>query len=317
MSTSITINYDTLENICNKSKSYMEALEEIKCSLNSINTLVEYCKGETAQELLNCHEDLQNNLIEVLTEVRDINSIFENYTNDMQSIIPAKDSSSNILIDRDNIWRNIENICGACEVINTLEYSVGAFRGLPSFNLTDEEKSNQESNYKNLENIWSIIKKYGNILSQYEDEMKNLFNTKILDFDETDSNYRNSAKSQLHDKYADTWTSVRNCVFNGGKTEFDIWKKHFDLVKNFITKVNMLAYESQEIEQNDTEFSVSVITAGVTGDEPDWAKDNIDYKDKFKSGVQQLLYDSSIVANGLCQSKSDAYQEEAVVYCIG
>jgi hypothetical protein len=318
LKTDIRINYSVLEEIRDNIKKYKDAIETIKIVLSSVNKKLE---GENEGQAINAlkviHTELKTDLEGCQGELDDLYNIFNGYISEMQDIIKPINPTEIMQVDRTDIWWNMESIFGNCDGVGLLKFNIGAFRSLPNFFKSEEEKANEESNSRKLEEIWDIIKIYKDKLDDNKDEMQSLFNNKIVPYEDKDDEYQTRAAG-LHSKYSNTWESIIELNNKACDILENTVKGAFDSLVALVTGLVALAeYCLVKGVLTNSGSGQAITIMQEAGDVPEWLQGSIDRSNEFDKGILAIVKDPTLIAEGIAQSSSDAYEEKGIAYCIG
>jgi len=306
----IRINYSVLERISLNIKKYKDAIETICQVLSFVNSKLEAeNQGEAIEALKENYSELEGDLEGCQEELNDLYTIFDGYINEMQDIIRPVSSSSMMQVDRNDIWCNMESIFQACDEVGILKINVGTGMSLPNLFQSDEEKANAEKNSRMMEDIGDDIKYCYNRLNDNKDELKNIYDKKIVPYENKDDEYSNKA-GKLYFKYTNTWESTVESVKDFGLTAVDLGKGLVNLAGDVLKGGYGLA-----------KGAVVVVGAGAavklmmeTGDAPDCLKKCITETKGYGKTVSSVLKDPVILAEGMAQSASDTVEEKGIAY---
>ncbi|WP_185966749.1 hypothetical protein, partial [Clostridium sp. HBUAS56017] len=268
MISDIKVNYAIIGDLRDKIATYKSAIETMEESLNNINSRLETeNSGEAVAALISKHEDLKGDISACKGELEDLYKLFSGFHDEMTGIIHPMSYGALMRVDRDDIWWNMQSIIGACTGIGIIRYNVSTYRSFPSFSDSKEEKENQERNYRKIEEIWDIIDSYKSGFDSDIGYMNNLFNSKVVPYEEMDNNYASRAH-ETYTRYVTTWERIVDGItdFYEGVANFvdGVIKSVEDLIKGLVELVKGVAVYAVG--------AVAVVISKVTGDTPDWLK---------------------------------------------
>jgi hypothetical protein len=309
----LKVNYSIIGNIRDKIATYKSAIEVMEESLNNIKSRLETeNSGEAVAALISKHEDLQGDIDSCKGELEDLFNLFSGYHDEMTGIISPKNYSSIMQVDRDDIYWNMESIFGACDAVGMIRYKVSTYRSFPSFSDTDEEKENQERNYSKMEEIWSIINSYKSRFDEDKDDMANLFNNKIVPYEDKDDEYASRA-GNVYDKYASSWERM-------GKFCLDVYEAKENLKKALGKCIEGSFLGIFKLQNQVYDYAIggiAVLVSKVTGDTPDWLEESEETFYKDNETIRAVIDDPTVIVEGMAQQASDAKDEKGIVYCVG
>ncbi|MEF2115455.1 hypothetical protein, partial [Clostridium frigoriphilum] len=310
MKRDIRINYSVLERISLNIKKYKTAIETIKEVLRFVNTkLQNENKGEAIEALKENYSELKGDIEGCQEELNDLYTIFDGYINEMQDIIRPVNSSSMMQVDRNDIWLNMESIFRACDEVGMLKINVGTGMSLPNLFQSDEEKANAQKNSNMMEDIGDDIKYCYNRLNDKKDELKNIYDKKIVPYENMDDEYSNKA-GRLYFKYTNTWESTVESVKDFGITGINFGKGLFNLGADVLKGGYGIAKGAVVIAG----AGVAMKSMMETGDAPDCLKTCITETKGYGKTVSSVLKDPVILAEGMAQSASDTVEEKGIAY---
>jgi len=306
----IRINYSVLERISLNIKKYKNAIETIRQVLSFVNSKLEAeNQGEAIEALKENYSELEGNLEGCQEELNDLYTIFDGYINEMQDIIRPVSSSNMMQVDRNDIWWNMESIFRACDEVGILKINVGTGMSLPNLFQSDEEKANEQKNSRMMEDIGDDIKYCYNRLNDNKDDLKNIYDKKVVPYENKDDEYSDKA-GKLYFKYTNTWERTVESVKDFGLTGINIGKGLVNLAADVLKGGYGLA-----------KGAVVIVGAGAamksmmeTGDAPDCLKQCITKTEGYGKTVSSVLKDPVILAEGMAQGASDTVEEKGIAY---
>lgn len=317
MRSNIKINYSILKEITQKTYDYKAALEEIDETINNINVMLqENNSGESIDALKECYEDLKGNLESCYNEVSEIHKVFDEYITEMTSIIKPKNESIAMVVGRTDIYMNMKSIIGDCRTGAMIMSNAGTYRSLPNLFESDEEKENAKSNYNKVQEIWQIIRRYETLLNDDIDELNNLFNTKVVTYEDMDDTFKGRA-SQLYDEQSTLTEKIRTGLMFYAESKWNEGKGIFNSIKDGIIGLYELLTLKQKITFDIGGALLGYFCISVTGDAPDVLQDCMDTVDSNIETAKALLKDPMLLGESIAQGILDAYENEGLSYCTG
>ena len=312
MKRDIRINYSVLERISLNIKKYKTAIETIKEVLGFVNSKLEAeNQGKAIEALKGNYSELEGDLEGCQEELNDLYTVFDGYINEMQDIIRPVSSSSMMQVDRNDIWCNMQSIFQACDEVGMLKINVGTGMSLPSLFQSDEEKANVQKNSRMMEDIGDDIKYCYNRLKDNKDELKNIYDKKVVPYENKDDEYSNKA-GRLYFKYTNNWESIVEEGKDFALTTVDLGKGLVNLAGDVLKGGYGLAKGSEVV----VGAGVGVVIKSMmgTGDAPDCLKKCITETKGYGKTVSSVLKDPVILAEGMAQSASDTVEEKGIAY---
>ena len=312
MKRDIRINYSVLERISLSIKKYKNAIETIKEVLSFVNTkLQSENQGEAIEALKENYSELEGDLEGCQEELNDLYIVFDGYINEMQDIIRPVSSSSMMQVDRNDIWCNMESIFQACDEVGMLKINVGMGMSFPSLFQSDEEKANVQKNSRMMEDIGDDIKYCYNRLNDNKDELKNIYDKKVVPYENKDDEYSSKA-GKLYFKYTNTWESIVEEGKDFALTTVDLGKGLVKLAGDVLKGVDGIVKGSEVVVG--AGLGVVIKSMMGTGDTPDCLKKCITETKGYGKTVSSVLKDPVILAEGMAQSASDTVEEKGIAY---
>ena len=121
MKRDLKINYSVLSSVVNNLKQYKENVESIDGILKSINEKLENENdGKAIKALEGKYDKIKSQIDSCKEEVSDLYDIFNNYINDMTSIIKPIDDKEVMRVSRNDIYWNKWSISRACDKVGSM-----------------------------------------------------------------------------------------------------------------------------------------------------------------------------------------------------
>lgn len=313
MKRDIKVNYGVLQSIVDNLSQYKKALENMDSTLKRINTKLENENdGEAVNALKNKYKEIKGQLDSCHEEVSDLYDIFNNYIIDMTGIIKPKNYDAMMRVSRNDIYWNMETIISACSGVMMTRRNAAVFRSFPSPFASNEEKAAERRNGNKLEEIYSDIISYGQKLMNDVSDMQNLYNKKIIPYENMDDTYKSKAKS-VYSKYTNFLEGLKTNLTAIGVGAVDLVKGVaasliglvkgvWDLVKGVVTYLGA---------------GIGIACTTVFGDAPDCLKNCKAKAEEYNKTIGAILKDPFLIVEGISQNVNDAYEEKGICYVTG
>ena len=232
----------------------------------------------------------------------------------MQSVIAPVDGEQTMVVDRNDIWFNMQSILSACDRIAAMVYNVNVpWLGTTYTAFAKEEVKEKETKYYNkLEEVQQKIqKKYQDSIAGYKDELVKLYEDKVIVYENTDDVYASKVSKDYYPKYTSLGEGILNVFewlgdavtgFVGGVIEGVIGV--IDGIGEFLFGIGEFAVSE----------CVVLVNKGMGSEPPDWALKNVK---GMKEQVGAILDDPMLLVEGMAQGISDTYESEGIWYCAG
>ncbi|MBU3102437.1 MULTISPECIES: hypothetical protein [Clostridium] len=162
-----------------------------------------------------------------------------------------------------------------------------------------------------MEDIGDDIKYCYNRLNDNKDDLKNIYDKKIVPYENKDDEYSNKA-GKLYFKYTNTWESIVDDGKDFGITGINFGKGLFNLGADVLKGGYGLAKGAVVIAG--AGVGVAMKSMMETGDAPDCLKTCITKTEGYGKTVSEVLKDPIIIAEGMAQSASDTVEEKGIAY---
>ena len=113
----IKVSYEILNEIVSGLKKYESALISMEKSIANMDKVISENEGRTFDALRKVKHDFDGEIDRCKGEIKDIYTSIESYASDMKGIIGASPSGSMLLVDRLDIWLNMQSIKNASYAI--------------------------------------------------------------------------------------------------------------------------------------------------------------------------------------------------------
>ena len=310
----LKINYGTLGGLISSIESYQSALSVMKQSVEKIWELLEESSGEAYEGLEERKETILGQISSCEGELTDLHDLLAGYSYDMQSVIAPVDGEQTMVVDRNDIWFNMQSILSACDRIAAMVYNVNVpWLGTTYTAFAKEEVKEKETKYYNkLEEVQQKIqKKYQDSIAGYKDELVKLYEDKVIVYENTDDVYASKVSKDYYPKYTSLGEGILNVFewlgdavtgFVGGVIEGVIGV--IDGIGEFLFGIGEFAVSE----------CVVLVNKGMGSEPPDWALKNVK---GMKEQVGAILDDPMLLVEGMAQGISDTYESEGIWYCAG
>ena len=310
----LKINYGMLGDLISNIESYQSALSVMKQSVEKIWELLEESSGEAYEGLEERKETILGQISSCEEELTDLHDLLAGYSYDMQSVIAPVDGEQTMVVDRNDIWFNMQSILSACDRIAAMVYNVNVpWLGTTYTAFAKEEVKEKETKYYNkLEEVQQKIqKKYQDSIAGYKDELVKLYEDKVIVYENTDDVYASKVSKDYYPKYTSLGEGILNVFewlgdavtsFVGGVIEGVIGV--IDGIGEFLFGIGEFAVSE----------CVVLVNKGMGSEPPDWALKNVK---GMKEQVGAILDDPMLLVEGMAQGISDTYESEGIWYCAG
>lgn len=313
MKRDIKVNYSVLDSIVKSLSQYKTALENMDSTLKNINAKLENeNEGEAVNALKTKHVDIKSQIDSCHEEVADLYDIFNNYINDMTSIIKPKNYDNMMRVSRNDIYWNMQSVIGACTNVMMTSRNAAVFKSFPSPFADDETKARERRNGDKLDNLHNDIITYSNKLMQNVSDIQSLYDTKVIPYENMDDTYKSKAQS-IYSKYTNFWEALKtdlsaigeaaiDLVKGAASSIFGLVKGIFDLVKGAVTYIGA---------------GIGIAWTSIAGDCPDCLKDCKAKAEEYNKTIGAILKDPFIIVEGIAQNVNDAYEDKGMWYVTG
>lgn len=310
----LKVNYGVLEQLVGDIETYQSALTTMKEKVQKIWELLEESSGEAYESLEEQKETILGQMKSCEGELSDLHDLLAGYSYDMQSVIAPVNKDQMMLVDRNDIWYNMQSILNACDRVQSMVYNVRVpWLGTVYTAFADDKTKKKEEGYhKVLAQVQeSIGKSYQDSIAMWKDELVKLYENKVIVYENTDDVYASKVSRDYYPKYTSLGERFRNTFeWLGGAVS--------GLIEGVIDGLTMVIDGIGELLWGIGEFLVSgvswAVCEGVGTEPPEWAVKNLE---ETKDSVSAILDDPMILLEGIGQSVSDTYEEEGIWYCVG
>lgn len=219
-----------------------------------------------------------------------------------------------MVVDRNDIWCNMESILNACDRISSMVYNVNVswFGTIYTAFAEDDVKAKERKYYNRLENVRKNIQRsyQENIVSQ-KAELVRLYENKVVVYENTDDEYASRVSSDYYPKYTSLGESFLNVFEWLGEAVTDFTEGVMEGLIGLIDGVGELLWGIGE-------FAVSGITVFVCErincEAPKWATTNVSEVEKT---IGAIMDEPLILLEGISQEISDMGEGRGIWYCAG
>lgn len=311
MKRDIRINFGVIDDVITNISDYYDALSDIDISLRNIKSILGENTGKSIDSLTSNYDELTEDIEDCKSELSEVKQLLSNYLNEMGSYIQPVYRSSIMQVDRNDVWANLHSIENSVMgLVQSIAHSRNNCAG--SFTFDEEKVKNERANYEIIEGINSDVNTTLNKLNSKIDELWNIYNNKIVPFENTDDAFKGKAK-ETYSKIAGFGDIVGDFFSNFGESAGDIFSGFvnsiFDLVKGVVSLIKgAICYLGS---------TVVVLVSQPFGDNPSWAKDAKDYFNNTNNLIGNILDDPMIILEGMVQEASDIIDQKGICYSTG
>ncbi|MDQ0233137.1 hypothetical protein [Metabacillus malikii] len=214
-------------------------------------------------------------------------------------------------VDRRDIWMNLcqlesginNNVPKAIRITKNEPFSL-AFWDDP----TDEEKEKSRSNKAKLDYIRGEISSTQTILDRKMDALWNIFDNKIVPYENTDDAYNNKAAA-VKAKYTNLFEWVKDDINKIDRVINKVTNQIVVGIHDFILKMTTIVIESGIV-------SVSLHIPDII--EPSILKENAErIVTRYNEGVFNILNDPMIIMESMVQTGLDLVEKENGIFVVG
>lgn len=309
----IRVNYGKLEGISDAVSTYLTALDEMERNVDILLQQISEGSGEAYECLVERGSTIKGQINGCREELDGLQTLLCGYSQDMQALIRPCSQYQSMLVDRNDIWANLETIRGLCERFNQL--GAGMLVSAPGFPFNpfadQEEREAEEENYRIVEEVRESIQAcYRNHIQECMERLDSLYQNHVVEYENKDDEYAGKALdyyknhteredyiNHLLGKGLDTCGSF----FEGlGNSLFDLLVGIAELGKGVLwfagAGIPYLVCEAGEL------------------DKPDWVKEGVENPIE---GIAKALGDPGAVLEGIAQQVTDCSEQKGYAYCTG
>lgn len=308
MKRDIRINFGVIDDVITNISDYYDALSDIDISLRNIKHILGENTGKSIDSLTSNYDELTADIEDCKSELSEVRQLLSNYLNEMGSYIQPVYRSSIMQVDRNDVWANLHSIENSVMgLVQSIAHSRNNCAG--SFTFDEEKVKNERANYEIIEGINSDVNTTLNKLNSKIDELWNIYNNKIVPFENTDDAFKGKAK-ETYFKIAGLGDIVGDFIYNFGEFAGDIFSgivnSIFDLVKGVVSLIKgTICYLGS---------TAVVLVSQPFGDAPSWAKD---YFNNTNNLIGNILNDPILIVEGIAQEASDIIDQKGIAYSTG
>ena len=293
----IKVNYQVLQEIVADLKKYETALISMEKSIANMDKVISENEGKTFDALRKVKHDFDGEIDRCKEEIKDIYGSIEGYISEMSEIIGASPAGSMLLVDRLDIWVNMQSIKNACYAIG----EIGKYqRGMTVYTPVEGDdparlskiRRNTQRNREMQEAIGASSEK----IKRHYESINRIYKNKIVKFENKDDEHESKLEI-VHLKYTGILESFRE----DGKDILDFGKGLFNWSKNLVTGIG-------GIFKTTGALNTYAVCKLVQVAPPKWSKEAVE---SLKGITPWSLIES------LCQSGSDSIAEEGWAYGAG
>ncbi|MDQ0227327.1 CdiA C-terminal domain-containing protein [Metabacillus niabensis] len=311
MKRDLKINYGILDGIIEQLHTYKNALDTMHSSLETLVSFIRNNYADSIDAWDDVVKDSKKHIKDYQGQIGDLLSLFEGYVDDTTAYITPLARNSMMRVDRNDIWANLCQVESG--VTNNVPKAINITYNTPfSFAFwedpTDEEKERSRANKEKLEYIRGEIKASKSILEGKVDALWNLYDNKIVPFENTDDAYNNKA-ADVKDKYTDFFEGVVDVLSGIGNAVSSFVEGLVDGIIDIVVGLVTIIVEAG---------IVAVSNQIPDFVEPDILKDKAnEIKDKYSEMVVNAVEDPFSILESLGQGVTDTAEEEGIMYIAG
>ena len=313
MKRDIKVNYGTIDSIVQELERYRSALENMESTIININNKLESeNSGDAVSALRTKYSDMKSQIDSCKEEITDLHDIFSNYSNDMTSIIKPKNHEAMMRVSRNDIYWNMETLISFCCNVGMTRRNAAVFKSFPSAFASDEEKAAERRNGDKLDDLHNSIGYHYNRLMENVSDMRNLYDRKIIPYENMDDTYKTKAKS-IYSKYTNFFEDLHTKLNSFGVGTINLVKGIGGSILGFIGDVwnlvkGVFVYAGA---------AIGIACTAVFGDAPDCLKECKSKAAKYNETISAIIHDPFLIVEGLSQGVNDAYEEKGICYVTG
>ena len=313
MKRDIKVNYGTIDSIVQELERYRSALENMESTIININNKLESeNSGDAVSALRIKYSDMKSQIDSCKEEITDLHDIFSNYSNDMTSIIKPKNHEAMMRVSRNDIYWNMETLISFCCNVGMTRRNAAVFKSFPSAFASDEEKAAERRNGDKLDDLHNSIGYHYNRLMEDVSDMRNLYDRKIIPYENMDDTYKTKAKS-IYSKYTNFFEDLHTKLNSFGVGTINLVKGIGGSILGFIGDVwnlvkGVFVYAGA---------AIGIACTAVFGDAPDCLKECKSKAAKYNETISAIIHDPFLIVEGLSQGVNDAYEEKGICYVTG
>ena len=313
MKRDIKVNYGTIDSIVQELERYRSALENMESTIININNKLESeNSGDAVSALRTKYSDMKSQIDSCKEEITDLHDIFSNYSNDMTSIIKPKNHEAMMRVSRNDIYWNMETLISFCCNVGMTRRNAAVFKSFPSAFASDEEKAAERRNGDKLDDLHNSIGYYYNRLMEDVSDMRDLYNRKVIPYENMDDTYKSKANS-IYSKYTNFFEDLHTKLNSFGVGTINLVKGIGGSILGFIGDVwnlvkGVFVYAGA---------AIGIACTAVFGDAPDCLKECKSKAAKYNETISAIIHDPFLIVEGLSQGVNDAYEEKGICYVTG
>ncbi|WP_260451025.1 hypothetical protein [Listeria booriae] len=301
MKQDLKINFGILEQIRDELYQFMRALENMKASVNNIDSLLANASGKSIEAIVQDKQSVITAIDTYKEQVNDVYILISDYIADMTAYIRPIGQYGLMRVDRNDIWWNISQIEGS----NVVNATAPAKYGTISI-------AEHEDNAQNEVIVGQIEADIAYLKTRISGEINalwQLYDQRIVPFEDTDDNYK-SRSEHLYDRYTSWHERTKDIVFGFGTGVYNLVAGLIagvvGIVSGFVTLVaNVIMYIGG---------TAVYLIAEPFGATPDFIKN---YLEDANAMLGAIAKDPYLIVEGMAQNISDTYEEKGIMYSIG
>ncbi|MDQ0233116.1 hypothetical protein [Metabacillus malikii] len=311
MKQDLKINYGILDGIIEQLRTYKNALDTMDSSLETLVGFINNNYADSIDAWDELVKDSKKHIKEYREQIGDLLSLFEGYVDDTTAHISPIARNAMMRVDRRDIWANLcqlesginNNVPKAIRITKNEPFSL-AFWDDP----TDEEKEKSRSNKAKLDYIRGEISSTQTILDRKMDALWNIFDNKIVPYENTDDAYNNKAAA-VKSKYTNFFEGIIDQFEQDIKVATSFIKGLVEGLVDILVGIVTIVVDAS---------IVAVSNQIPDAIEPDFIKNPAnEVKAKYGKMISDAIEDPFGIFESIGQGISDTVEEEGIAYIAG
>ncbi|MDQ0233143.1 DNA/RNA non-specific endonuclease [Metabacillus malikii] len=311
MKQDLKINYGILDGIIEQLRTYKNALDTMDSSLETLVGFINNNYADSIDAWDELVKDSKKHIKEYREQIGDLLSLFEGYVDDTTAHISPIARNAMMRVDRRDIWMNLcqlesginNNVPKAIRITKNEPFSL-AFWDDP----TDEEKEKSRSNKAKLDYIRGEISSTQTILDRKMDALWNIFDNKIVPYENTDDAYNNKAAA-VKSKYTNFFEGIIDQFEQDIKVATSFIKGLVEGIVDILVGIVTIVVDA----------SIVAVSNHIPDTiEPDFIKNPAnEVKAKYGKMISDAIEDPFGIFESIGQGISDTVEEEGIAYIAG
>lgn len=296
-------------------------------SLKIIEKTAEENKGEAFEKLRNIKNNVSASLKGSLEEVSDLNRILNKYITSMTSIISPEIKSDMMLVDRNDIWINLQGISGSITYMNA-QILEGRNRYMPDIYVYQnndmprvykgkEEKLQKlyEANRQKIVNMQAACKRKVSILEGLYEELTGIYENKVKAFENMDDSM-DTRMQELYNKYTNTGEWLEDLLNKTGEFITGLMMSAAELMAGLVNLVAFVIKVTGKLINAGVCYWIAAVADLSGGDVPEGVQRTID-DFKEKATIENIVRSAEEGLENFFQEKTDTFEEKGPMYMVG